>query len=223
MSWMCSGTTNIELVKNLAQAKIISCKRVISAMRTVDRAHFANQHPYEDAPQCIGFGATISAPHMHGYALENLNQYLRPGMNALDVGSGSGYLTACMAEMVGASGHVVGIDHAPGLVSHSKAAMERHYPEWIQNGRVHLVVGDGRKGYAPMAPYDCIHVGAAAPEEPTDLLSQLKSPGRMFVPVGTSEQYIVVYDKDTNGNVARRQIMGVRYVPLTDLEKQYSA
>ncbi|KAJ2618802.1 hypothetical protein GGI25_006287 [Coemansia spiralis] len=185
-------------------------------MRSVDRAHFAKNNPYEDAPQYIGYGATISAPHMHGYALEGLRDYLKPGMRVLDVGSGSGYLTACMAAMVGANGRAVGIDHISELVETSKSALSQYYPDWINNNNIHMVIGDGRNGYPPDAPYDCIHVGAASPGEPTTLLSQLKSPGRMFIPVGKYSQQIVVYEKDSNGTVKQKKLMGVAYVPLTN-------
>ncbi|KAJ2617388.1 hypothetical protein H4S08_000356 [Coemansia sp. RSA 1365] len=220
MAWMCSGGTNSELVDNLHDAGIITSERVISAMHKVDRAHFSRHNPYEDSPQSIGFGATISAPHMHGYALEHLQEYLQPGMSALDVGSGSGYLVACMAAMVGKNGHVVGIDHIPELVQGSQAALEKHYKEWVESGRVKVVTGDGRKGYVDGGPYDCIHVGAASPETPIDLLAQLKSPGRLFVPVGRMSQQVIVYDKDDKGDVTEKKVMGVIYVPLTDPEKQ---
>ncbi|KAJ2803941.1 hypothetical protein H4R20_002692 [Coemansia guatemalensis] len=220
MAWMCSGSTNSELVDNLQDAGIITSKWVISAMRRVDRAHFSRHNPYEDSPQSIGFGATISAPHMHGYALEHLQEYLQPGMSALDVGSGSGYLVACMAAMVGKNGHVVGIDHIPELVQNSQVALEQHYLDWVKSGRVKVVTGDGRKGYAADGPYDCIHVGAASPKTPVELIAQLKSPGRLFVPVGNVSQQVIVYDKDSKGDVTEKKVMGVIYVPLTDPEKQ---
>ncbi|KAJ1822892.1 hypothetical protein LPJ56_000491 [Coemansia sp. RSA 2599] len=220
MAWTCTGRTNDELVANLLNERIITSERVASAMRAVDRAHFTSFQPYQDSPQSIGHGATISAPHMHGYALEHLEKYLRPGMKVLDVGSGSGYLTACMAAMVGEGGRVVGIDHIPELVAASQAALDEHYSQWTQSGRIKIVLSDGRQGYLPDAPYDCIHVGAAAPKKPKELLDQLKSPGRMFAPVGTSKQRIVVYNKDADGEVAQEKIMGVLYVPLTDPEAQ---
>ncbi|KAJ1647505.1 hypothetical protein LPJ64_001101 [Coemansia asiatica] len=222
MAWTCSGKNNDELVTNLQNEHIITNERVVAAMRKVDRAHFADFQPYQDSPQSIGHGATISAPHMHGYALEHLEKYLQPGMKALDVGSGSGYLTACMAAMVGENGRVVGIDHIPELVKASQVALDKHYSQWTESGRIKIVLGDGRQGYMPDAPYDCIHVGAAAPKKPEELLSQLKLPGRMFAPVGTSKQRIVVYDKDANGQIVQEKIMGVLYVPLTDPETQRS-
>ncbi|KAJ2722417.1 hypothetical protein GGI07_003315 [Coemansia sp. Benny D115] len=220
MAWFCSGRTNSELVENLKKEGIITSPRVVLAMKSVDRAHFVSKQPYEDSPQYIGYGATISAPHMHGYALESLASFLQPGMTALDVGSGSGYLTACMAAMVGDGGRVVGIDHIPELVRASENALLRHYSDWIENSRVKMVAGDGRNGYVADAPYDCIHVGAASPTKPKNLLAQLKTPGRMFVPVGTDEQHILVYDKDANGVVTEQRVMGVNYIPLTDPSKQ---
>ncbi|GAA5797384.1 hypothetical protein HPULCUR_002768 [Helicostylum pulchrum] len=153
------------------------------------RKDYCPRFSYEDSPQTLGYGATISAPHMHGYALENLEPFLRPGMKALDVGSGSGYLSACMAEMVGET--------------------EKSHREWIQREQIKIVLGDGRLGYEQEGPYDCIHVGAAAPTTPTELLNQLKSPGRLFIPVGTDSQMILVYDKDKDGHLHKKELMGV--------------
>lgn len=73
-------------------------------MLSVDRGHYSKSNPYMDSPQGIGFGVTISAPHMHAHALELLKDQLTTGTRALDVGSGSGYLTACMAVMLGPKG-----------------------------------------------------------------------------------------------------------------------
>lgn len=73
-------------------------------MSIVDRGNYCKNHPYMDAPQSIGYDVTISAPHMHAYALELLKDHLIPSGKALDVGSGSGYLTACMAIMMGETG-----------------------------------------------------------------------------------------------------------------------
>jgi protein-L-isoaspartate(D-aspartate) O-methyltransferase len=85
-------------------------------------------------------------------------------MRALDVGCGSGYLVACMAQMVGPSGLVVGIDHLAELVDMSRQNIERGNPDVLKDGWTKLVLGDGRKGWPDDAPYDAIHVGAAAPQ-----------------------------------------------------------
>lgn len=111
-------------------------------MLKVDRGHYSRNNPYMDAPQGIGYGVTISAPHMHAHALELLKEHLVPGEKALDVGSGSGYLTACMSVMMGETGTAVGIDHIPELVEMSKANIEKDNPELLSSGRIVLKVGD---------------------------------------------------------------------------------
>ncbi|KAJ3054147.1 Protein-L-isoaspartate(D-aspartate) O-methyltransferase [Rhizophlyctis rosea] len=179
---------------------------------------------------------------MHAHALEVLEPYLKDGSHVLDVGSGSGYLTACMAHMVGPSGKVVGIDHIPDLVELSKSNLLAVHSELTETGRLELIgkletpagriyesgvklthcvqVGDGRQGYPKHAPYNAIHVGAAAHPVPKQLLAQLKSPGRMVIPVGTYDQNLCQYDKDQDGTISVKELMGVRYVPLTDREAQ---
>ncbi|CAG8596630.1 2254_t:CDS:10 [Ambispora gerdemannii] len=227
MAWFSSASSNEGLVNNLKRAKIINSPRVDAAMKAVDRGNYVDFEPYQDSPQSIGYGATISAPHMHGYALESLEKFMQPGAKVLDVGSGSGYLTACMAEMVGPEGTAVGLEHIPELVKLAEKNVQKDHPEFLESKRIKFVQGDGRKGYPVDAPYDCIHVGAAASRTPQALLDQLKTPGRklydtyrLFIPVGTSSQDIYQIDKDENGNITKKRLMGVMYVPLTDAEKQ---
>ncbi|KAJ1968240.1 hypothetical protein H4R35_006484 [Dimargaris xerosporica] len=223
MAWRCTGTTNDELVSNLKASGIVQTPRVEQAMRAVDRRFYCPDEPYNDSPGFIGSNATISAPHMHAYALEHLERYLQPGMRALDVGSGSGYLTACMAELVGSQGTIVGIDHIDALVEASKHNLNRDKSSYLQSGHVQLAVADGRQGYPSHAPYDCIHVGAACSKRPDALINQLKAPGRMFAPVGPAfAQQIIQYDKSADGQVKETPLMDVRYVPLTDAAKQLS-
>ncbi|PBK68831.1 protein-L-isoaspartate O-methyltransferase [Armillaria solidipes] len=226
MAWLCTGKTNAELIANMARSSIIQADRVERAMCKVDRVNYVidKEDAYQDSPQVIGHGATISAPHMHAYATEHLLPFLHPGARVLDVGSGSGYLAAVFHHLVSSpekSGHVVGIEHIPELVDWSVENLRKDgLAEALDKKEIELLVGDGRLGYEQSGPYDAIHVGAAAPTLPVKLVEQLASPGRMFIPVGTFAQHILHVDKDVNGKVTETRIMDVRYVPLTDRESQ---
>ncbi|XP_068681154.1 protein-L-isoaspartate(D-aspartate) O-methyltransferase-like [Montipora foliosa] len=223
MEWRSHGRDNDDLVSQLSRSGILKTQRVVEAMRKVDRGNYCTYSPYMDSPQSIGYGVTISAPHMHAHGLEILKDYLFEGAKALDVGSGSGYLTACMAEMVGKNGKVVGIDHIPELVEQSKRNMKKGNADLLASGQVVLVTGDGREGFENDAPYDAIHVGAAAYPVPDALIKQLKPGGRLFIPVGPAHgnQWLEQIDKDTDGNITKQKLMGVRYVPLTDRHQQH--
>ncbi|XP_064462449.1 protein-L-isoaspartate(D-aspartate) O-methyltransferase-like [Ornithodoros turicata] len=223
MAWMSHGRSNDDMVAALKRNGLIRSDRVFHAMSAVDRGHYTRYIPYQDTPVYIGYGVTISAPKMHAIALEYLVDYLHEGARALDVGSGSGYLTACMAVMVGATGTVVGIDHIPELVHHSIENIKADQPGFIESGRIKMIVGDGRKGNAEEAPYNAIHVGAAAPEIPSQLIEQLKVGGRLLCPVGHQgcSQVMNQVDKLQNGSIQTSQLMDVLFVPLTDKESQW--
>ena len=204
----------------------------------VDRAHYAPSRPYSDSPQPIGHGATISAPHMHGHACEYLIDYLKPGNRVLDIGSGSGYLTHVLANLVtrppssggSSDGQVVGVDHISELVDLARNNMGKSEQgrKFQESGQVKFATADGRLGWPKDAPYDAIHVGAAAKELPSVLVDQLRAPGRMFIPVDTENggsaigslglggQYIWVVDKKEDGSVHKEKVFQVSYVPLTD-------
>ncbi|KJH53611.1 protein-L-isoaspartate O-methyltransferase [Dictyocaulus viviparus] len=221
MAWRCSGNSNEELVRNLEKGQIFSSSRVRDAMLAVDRADFSPISPYRDQPQGIGWNATISAPHMHAAALEYLKNHLVEGAYALDVGSGSGYLTVCMAIMIGSTGKVVGIEHIPELVDLAKENTRKNHSDLLDSGRVVFVEGDGRKGYPMERKFDAIHVGAAAETIPNALIEQLAEGGRMLIPVGKERgnQVFLQVDK-ANGSVTQKVIEHVIYVPLTSKAHQ---
>ena len=230
MSWRSHGTSNDTMVEALERNGIVKTKQVADAMRAVDRGLFVREKgmEYADTPTPIGHNATISAPHMHAYCLEFLKDHLKPGARVLDVGSGTGYLTACFAHMVcnnTSEGVAVGIEHIPELTARAITDVQRSSPScanWMNEGRLVLITGDGREGYASKGPYDAIHVGAAAPTTPEALIQQLAPGGRMMIPVGTFDQSLDCYDKGQDGKVTLRHAMGVRYVRLTSKQEQIS-
>ncbi|GJN02563.1 hypothetical protein PR202_ga19925 [Eleusine coracana subsp. coracana] len=213
---------NKALVEYLKQYGAVRTDKVAEVMETIDRALFVTEGtPYIDTPMPIGFNATISAPHMHATCLELLKDHLQPGMHALDVGSGSGYLTACFAMMIGPEGRAVGIEHIPELVASSIENVKKSAAApLLKDGALSFHVADGRLGFPDAAPYNAIHVGAAAPEIPQPLLEQLKPGGRMVIPVGSYMQELQVVDKKADGSISVRNDASVRYVPLTSRASQ---
>ena len=120
--------------------------KVASVMTKVDRKYYAPKYFYEDSPQLIGYGVTISAPHMHAYALQYLYEKLTTAKNVLDVGSGTGYLTAAMAIITPPGSKVYGVDHVPQLVKQSIDNISKGNPELLK-GKIEIVEGDGRLGW----------------------------------------------------------------------------
>ncbi|GAB4860585.1 Protein-L-isoaspartate O-methyltransferase 2 [Ancistrocladus abbreviatus] len=214
---------NKGMVDHLRRYGVIRSKKVAEVMETIDRGLFVpdGAPAYVDSPMPIGYNATISAPHMHATCLELLEQNLQPGMHTLDVGSGTGYLTACFAMMVGPQGRAVGVEHIPELAAESiKNIGKSAAALLLKEGALSIHVGDGRLGWPDAAPYDAIHVGAAAAEIPKPLLDQLKPGGRMVIPVGNIFQDLKVVDKSLDGSIKVRTETSVRYVPLTSREEQ---
>ncbi|PQE14502.1 L-isoaspartate O-methyltransferase protein [Rutstroemia sp. NJR-2017a BBW] len=241
MAWTCTGSSNAELISNMWREKLICSERVRDAMLAVDRAHYtppqSSHLAYEDSPQVIGYGATISAPHMHASAAEYLLPYLGPGKRVLDIGSGSGYLTAVLGELcfgsatgsasgVKGKGKVVGLEHIRELQEMGETNMRRSETgrRWLEEGLVRFVVGDGRKGLVEEGTrgqgvgaeendngWDAIHVGAAAAEIHQPLIDQLRRPGRIFIPVEAPNggQHIWVVDKDVEGKITKEKLYGL--------------
>jgi len=228
MAYRSQGTSNADLIERMAKYGLIQNEDVKKAMLATDRGKYVIRtrdgkipmSAYQDSPQPIGYYATISAPHMHAMCLELLKDRLKPGAHALDVGSGSGYLVACMARMTGPTGKIYGIEHIPELVEFSTKNVESDDASLLKDGVITIKQGDGRLGYVEGAPFDAIHVGAAADQIPPALLQQLKVGGLLVIPVGVHEQQLDIIEKTSETECVRRKITDVRYVPLTSQDQQ---
>eukprot|EP00644_Phytophthora_capsici_P009022 jgi/Phyca11/541292/estExt2_Genewise1Plus.C_PHYCAscaffold_60493 len=229
MAWRCSALSNDGLVDNLARAGIVQSQRVISAMKATDRVLYVTPaeavrpvspaQAYQDAPQRLGYEQTISAPHMHAYALELADVALHNIANprVLDVGAGSGYLTACLGHLVDhEGGRVFGIERIPQLAQLAQKNIERADGDLIRRGIISVERADGWTGLPNEAPFHFIHVGAAAVEPPKALMEQLAEGGRMVVPVGEqgTSQVLVEIRRTDKETFTTRELMGVSYVPL---------
>ena len=217
MAWRCSASSNGELVANLVKNGLVRHEMAIKAMQSVDRKLFVlsqfHGSAYEDRPLPIGYDVTISAPHMHAMMLDLMAPHLGPGTSALDVGSGSGYIVACMAKM---GAMAFGIEHIKELIPRSIESIK----EALSDEPFEIKEGDGRLGWAEHGPYDVIHVGAAAQPEVVDvLMKQLKPSGVLIIPVDLGEyrgQSLFEYSFDNEGKKVEKHICDVAFVPLTN-------
>ena len=194
---------------------------VALAMLEIDRKDFAPTNPYQNRPQSIKYNVTISAPHMHALALEYLAPYCTENSKILDVGSGSAYLTCALSALTNYQGTVIGVEHIDELITFGINNIKKNHENLLNNKKIIIVKGDGRKGCKEYGPYKAIHVGAAVEEVPEELLNQLDINGRMFIPVGKKDQQkICVFDKDKFGNITKKDLLSVCYGWLTDPKSQ---
>ncbi|MGB9927104.1 MAG: protein-L-isoaspartate O-methyltransferase [Methanosarcina sp.] len=186
-------------------------KKVLEAMLRVPRHRFVPEFvqsaAYIDTPLEIGHGQTISAPHMVAIMCELLE--LSEGLKVLEIGTGSGYNAAVMAELVGKSGHIYTVERVEQLVEFARKNLEKTGYE-----NVTVLLDDGSMGYSRYALYDRITVTCAAPDIPEPLLEQLKPQGIMVIPVGTYSQELIRIKKDSEGNISKEREGGVIFVPL---------
>ena len=200
------------LILSLLRMGYIDSSEVEAAMRSVPREEFVlhelRDDAYVDTPLPIGSGQTISAPHMVAIMAEKLR--LRPGMKVLEVGAGSGYHAAVVAELVRPGGHVYTVERVEGLAEFARKNLQRAaYSEDVT-----VVVGDGSKGLPEHAPYDRIFVACGAPSVPSPLLDQLAEGGLMLVPVGGLHYQDLIKVEKREGKIIRTNEGGCVFVPL---------
>lgn len=185
--------------------------RVAAALAKIRREAFvprgSEYEAYENRPLPIGCGQTISQPYIVAIMTELLD--LHPNDKVLEVGTGSGYQAAVLAEL---TENVYSIEVIPELAQRAAVALAA---EGCSN--VRLRTGNGALGWPEEAPFDAIVVTAAAPEIPPALIEQLRAGGRMMIPVGPhrGDQTLVLITKNDAGEVTQRNVLPVAFVPLT--------
>jgi len=187
----------------------IQDERVIEAMAKVRRHVYipaalrGHADPYGDHPCPIGYGQTISQPYIVAYMTQRIE--VKPGMKILEIGTGSGYQAAVLAEM---GAKVYSIEIVPELADHAQTVL-------AEEGYTNVVVkcGDGYKGWPEHAPFDAIIVTCAPSEIPEELALELKDGGRMILPVGVGVQQLVILEKDGD-KFHEIPDMFVRFVPM---------
>jgi protein-L-isoaspartate(D-aspartate) O-methyltransferase len=196
------------MIERQLKARGISDEGVLAAFSRVPREEFIafelREHAYDDRPLTIGCSQTISQPYIVASMLQAAE--LRPEDRVLEIGTGSGYQTSLLAEMVSS---VISIERHADLAQVARERLSR-----LSYGNVEIVIGDGTLGYAPKAPYDAILVSAAAPQIPQLLTQQLANGGRMVLPVGNRDlQDLVLVRKDEEG-LRHVRLDGCAFVPL---------
>jgi protein-L-isoaspartate(D-aspartate) O-methyltransferase len=185
--------------------------RVMQAMASVPRHEFvppANRSKaYENRPLAIGYGQTISQPYIVALMTDLLSP--EPSHRVLEIGTGSGYQAAVLAQI---TGHVYSIEIIEELGATSREVFDR-----LGYDNITTRVADGYNGWPEHAPFDSIIVTAAISHIPPPLVRQLKNGGRMVIPVGTrfQTQYLTLVQKDENGVITTRQLLPVYFVPFT--------
>ncbi len=199
----------LSMIDHQLRRRGIRDPRVLDAMSRIPRELFvpseARMQAYDDAPIHIGFDQTISQPYMTALMCEALA--LDGAERVLDVGTGSGYHAAVLSML---AGEVYSIEIIPEL-----AELARHN---LANAgllnRVHVMTGDGSRGFPPAASYHAISVAAGAPDVPFTLLDQLNDPGRLVIPIGSKgDQDLQVITK-RQGRIEKRVATMCRFVPL---------
>ena len=196
------------MVDSQLRARGISDQRVLDAMTRVPRHEFVPERyrdqAYEDHPLPIGEDQTISQPYIVVVMLQALK--LSSTDNVLEIGTGSGYVTALLAQL---TAQVTSMERHPALADAAHEVLDN-----MGYKNVRVVAGDGTRGFPEAAPYDAILVSAAAAELPSPLVSQLAEGGRMIIPIGGAEAQQLQYIEKLNGQpqITLRELC--RFVPL---------
>jgi protein-L-isoaspartate(D-aspartate) O-methyltransferase len=198
-----------QMVQQQLVTRGINDQRVLAAMTKVPREEFvpleSRGASYEDGPLPIGYGQTISQPYIVAFMTEQLRP--NPTDRVLEIGTGSGYQAAILADLVS---EVYSIEIVSLLAKNAEETLHR-----LGYKNVHLKIGDGYQGWPEAAPFDAIIVTCAPDKVPQPLVDQLKDGGRMVIPVGDKfAQQLYLLEKK-NGQLKQSATLPVRFVPMT--------
>jgi protein-L-isoaspartate(D-aspartate) O-methyltransferase len=203
-----SETDRIRMVEQQIHRRGIRDERVLDAVRKVPRHRFVPAevapYAYDDEPLPIGYGQTISQPYIVAYMTEVLR--LKGGEKVLEIGTGSGYQAAILAEIVK---ELYTIEIVKPLADRARTTLDS-----LGYANIHFLCGDGYSGWPSAAPFDAVIVTAAPADVPLPLFEQLKEGGRLLLPVGELWQELVVVTK-RNGKMEKHSLIPVRFVPMT--------
>jgi len=206
-----------KLIEELIKDGFLKTPSIIEAFKKIDRLNFTIEYlkndAYRNSPLAIGFGQTISQPLTVAFMLELLD--VKPGNIVLDVGSGSGWTTALLAELVAEKGKVYGIEIIPELYEFGKANVMRY--SYINKGIVEMYRGNGIYGLKEKAPFDRILCSAEAQEIPRPLQEQLKIGGKMVLPMKNS---LWLVTKKSETDFENEEYPGFIFVPLIEKIKE---
>ena len=200
------------LINSLIKDGYLKTLEIIEAFKAIDRKDFVPEEQkseaYVNAPLPIGFGQTISQPLTVAFMLELLEP--KQGEKILDIGAGSGWVSALLAQIVGEQGRIISIERVPELKEMAEKNITKY--NFMEKGVISVVLGDGSKGYKKEAHYDKIIAAASAQNElPKEWQKQLKIGGRIVAPLGDS---IVVIDKISKNKYNVKEHFGFSFVPL---------
>jgi len=199
-----------QMVRTQLAGRGICDLRVLDAMQNVPRHEFVpeplRQDAYEDHPLPIGEGQTISQPYIVAAMLQHLA--LQAKDRVLEIGAGSGYVTALLSLL---SSEVYSVERHAQLAASAESTLQR-----LEYRNVKIKVGDGTQGWAEFAPFDAILVSAATPEMPPALFVQLREGGRMVVPVGPPSSQELRLIRKVSGQLEVKILEGCRFVPLVE-------
>jgi protein-L-isoaspartate(D-aspartate) O-methyltransferase len=197
------------MVEEQLRRRGITDERLLDAMRRVPRHEFVGEEQwreaYADHPIVIPERQTTSQPYIIAAMIQAAA--IRPQDRVLEVGAGSGYQTALLAEL---AAQVVAVERYSTLAEAAQAKLQS-----LGYRNVVVVAGDGTLGWAPAAPFDAIIVAAAGPRVPPHLLEQLAPDGRLIIPIGEAQQQVLqLFHKRPDGAISRTLLEGCRFVPL---------